>query len=99
MQIVKNTNNGINGFTFIDEKGEYFIEINDEVNAKLKYEEIKNLEANPPKENYKILREKEYPPVQEMIVALWEDVVEGRPQEKARIQALRVEIKNKYPKN
>lgn len=43
-------------------------------------------------------REKEYPSVKEMIVALWESVVEKRPAEMEKLQAKREAIKLKYPK-
>lgn len=34
----------------------------------------------------------------EMIIALWEKVIEGRPEEADRLQAIRNQIKAKYPK-
>ena len=41
----------------------------------------------------------EYPSRDEMIVALWEMVVENRPETAEALQARREEIKAKYPKN
>jgi len=43
-------------------------------------------------------RAKEYPTTDELIVALWEDVVEGRPESKLALQVKRLEIKKKYSK-
>lgn len=34
----------------------------------------------------------------EMIVALWEKIVEGRNEESERLQAERIKVKEKYPK-
>ncbi|MEW6506415.1 MAG: hypothetical protein AB1432_01585 [Bacteroidota bacterium] len=64
-----------------------------------KYNEIKYRELNPPAPSYTELRRAEYPSTDEMIVALWEKVVEGRNEEAERLQAKRVEVKEKYPKN
>lgn len=41
----------------------------------------------------------EYPAKDEMIVALWEMLVEDRPEMADRLQARREEIKAKYPKD
>jgi len=43
-------------------------------------------------------RKLEYPPIEELIVALWELCVEKRPESSQKIQALRSAIKDKYPK-
>lgn len=43
-------------------------------------------------------RASEYPSVQEMIVALWEKLVEGRPESANALQAKREQVKQKYPK-
>lgn len=40
----------------------------------------------------------QYPSKDEMIVALWEMVVEGRPETAQALQARRQEIKSKFPK-
>ena len=47
---------------------------------------------------YQRLREAEYPEINEMVVALWESVVENRPEQATALQKKRVEIKTKYPK-
>jgi hypothetical protein len=39
-----------------------------------------------------------YPSKDDMIVALWEMVVENRPEYAEQLQARRVEIKSQYPK-
>lgn len=54
--------------------------------------------VHDPSPTYDELRKKEYPPEVELIVALWEKVVEGRTEPTAEIQARREEIKLKYPK-
>lgn len=41
----------------------------------------------------------EYPSKDEIIVALWEMVVENRPEKAQALQARREEIKSKYPKD
>lgn len=43
-------------------------------------------------------RQAEYPSHQDMIVALWEKVIENRPQVADELQVKREEIKKKYPK-
>ena len=40
----------------------------------------------------------EYPSKDDLIVALWEMVVENKPEMAQALQAKRIEIKNKYPK-
>lgn len=64
-----------------------------------KYNEIKFLEANPLKPSYQELRRNEYPTPSELIVALWEKVIENRPELANELQSKREEIKEKYPKN
>jgi len=56
------------------------------------------LEAEKPKPTYADLRRAEYPSIQDMIVALWEDIIEGRPESRIALQEKRVTIKEKYPK-
>jgi hypothetical protein len=43
-------------------------------------------------------RLQKYPPINDLVVALWEMIVEGRSEGCDKIQALRSEIKSKYPK-
>jgi len=43
-------------------------------------------------------REEEYPEKDALLIALWEMVVEGRTASAEELQALRKEIKAKYPK-
>lgn len=88
-----------NGFQIFDEAGnEYFITEATEELAIQKYNEIKYREVNPPPPSYTELRRAEYPSADELIVALWEKVVEGRPEAAADLQTKREAIKAKYPK-
>ena len=43
-------------------------------------------------------REKEYPDIAEMVVALWEMIVEGRTEAVDALQKMRKAVKDKYPK-
>ena len=43
-------------------------------------------------------REREYPPLDELIVALWENVVEERASAVVSLEAVRQAVKAKYPK-
>lgn len=43
-------------------------------------------------------RVQEYPSINDLTVALWELIMEDRPQEADAVQLLRVSIKQKYPK-
>lgn len=43
-------------------------------------------------------RAKKYPELSELIVALWEKLVEGRSEKADELQALRQAIKDEYPK-
>lgn len=47
---------------------------------------------------YARLRQSEYPGIDDLIVALWEQTIEGRPASAADLQVLREQIKQKYPK-
>ena len=98
MTIKPYINNSIKGFQIFDEQGEYFLTEATEELAIEKYNAIKFREANPPKPSYKELRVKEYPSTDELIVALWELVVENRPEASNLLQAKRELIKLKYPK-
>ncbi len=72
--------------------------------AQQKYNEIKFREANPsspPPPTVQELREKELDivsPIPEMVVALWEKIVEGRSEASNLLQVKREAIKLKYPK-
>jgi len=98
MIIKKHTNSGVNGFQFLDDKGEYFLVETTEQLAIEKYNAIKFREANLPPPSYQELRKKEYPSTDDMIVALWEWQVEGRMESKDLLQAKRETVKTKYPK-
>jgi hypothetical protein len=47
---------------------------------------------------YQRLRAAEYPPLDLLLVALWESAIENRPATAADLQAAREAIKQKYPK-
>lgn len=98
MTIKQYTNNNVNGFQIFDEQGEYFLTEATEELAIAKYNAIKYREANPPKPSYEELRLREYPSTDDMVVALWESVVEGRHEAKDILQAKRIVVKEKYPK-
>lgn len=99
MDIKKHINNGIEGFQIFDDKGnEYFLTEATEELAIEKYNGIKYREANPPPPTYQELRAKEYPSTDELIVALWELIVEKRPETANELQAKREAVKQKYPK-
>jgi len=63
-----------------------------------KYNAIKFREANPLPPTYQELRAKEYPSTDELIVALWELVVEKRPETANELQVKREAVRQKYPK-
>jgi hypothetical protein len=48
---------------------------------------------------HKNLRLGEYPRINDLVVALWERIVENRPEASETIQTKRMLIKEKYPKN
>ncbi len=48
--------------------------------------------------DYKDLRKREYPLLNDLVVALWEKVVENDSVAADALQALRVAVKTKYPK-
>lgn len=54
--------------------------------------------AHDPAPSYDERRRAEYPPTDEMVVALWERVVEGRPEASDALEARRQAVKAKYPK-
>lgn len=60
---------------------------------------IANVEAELKKRKpYHENRRAEYPKIEELVEALWENLVEGRTEKAEAIQKLRQEIKKKYPK-
>ena len=56
------------------------------------------MDANKPEPTYADLRLSEYSSVSDLTVALWEDIVEGRPEARIALQKEREVIKLKYPK-
>jgi len=51
-----------------------------------------------PEPTYDQLRKNEYPSIDELIVALWEGVVEERMESVVALETLRQAVKTKYPK-
>ena len=49
-------------------------------------------------QEYSRKRKEEYPPLNDLIVALWEDVVEERMESVVALEGKRQAIKQKYPK-
>jgi hypothetical protein len=47
---------------------------------------------------YQRKRAEEYPAMDRLIVALWEQVIEGRPETAMQVQTLREAVKQKYPR-
>ena len=60
--------------------------------------ELAEIEANKPIPTYEDLRRAEMPSEHELIVALWEKVIEGRPEATTILQAKREATKIKYSK-
>ena len=52
----------------------------------------------PDARTYEQKRQAEYPPIKELIVALWENVVEERASAVVSLEAKRQAVKTKYPK-
>ena len=103
MTIKQQTNNGVKGFQIFDELGnEYFLTEATEELAIQKYNEIKYKEANPLPPTYQELRAKEFLEkgltTEKLIIALWEKVVGGRPEEADKIQLERITIKEQIQK-
>ena len=47
---------------------------------------------------YKTDRFREYPPLEDLIIALWEKIIENRPEPAEALQVIRSKVKEKYPK-
>ena len=60
--------------------------------------EIARLQAEYDAQEYARNRQAEYPSINDLIVALWENVVEERMASVTRLEGLRQAIKQKYPK-
>jgi|19_taG_2_1085344.scaffolds.fasta_scaffold29525_2 hypothetical protein len=68
-----------------------------EVTSETTIEHAAVTEPNPAY-NYTDLRMKEYPTINELVVALWESVMESRPEAANVLEAKRQATKTKYPK-
>jgi len=60
--------------------------------------EITRLQAEQDATQYQRDRQAEYPSLNELIVALWENVVEERAQSVVALEGKRQAVKTKYPK-
>ena len=60
----------------------------DEIKEEVRLRRLHNIRSAPG----------EYPSKDDLIVALWEMVIENKPEMAQALQAKRLEIKNKYPK-
>ena len=60
--------------------------------------ELARLEAEHAATQYQRDRAAEYPSIEELVVALWESVVEERMSAVTALEVIRQEIKTKYPK-
>ena len=60
--------------------------------------EIARLQAEQDATQYQRNRQSEYPSIDELIVALWEGVVEERMASVTALEGLRQAVKTKYPK-
>ena len=60
--------------------------------------EVARLQAEYDAQEYARNRQEEYPSIDELIVALWENVVEERASAVVSLEAKRQAVKTKYPK-
>ena len=61
--------------------------------------EIARIQAEYDAQEYARNRQAEYPSLNELIVALWENVVEERASSVIELEAKRQDVKTKYPKS
>ena len=60
--------------------------------------EIEVAKFNEERKEYSLNRQSEYPPLNDLIVALWESVVEERTAAVTELEIKRQAVKDKYPK-
>lgn len=96
---------GLEQLGFVFEEDFYTIEKNGVVELVWKSDKPQPTEAEceAAKEEYDNLqyqrdRKAEYPSIEELVVALWENVVEERAASVISLESTRQAIKNKYPK-
>ncbi len=75
-----------------------YIEANIEVKYVTDVEYQAILEANKPVPTYEDLRRAKYPTIEEITVALWEQIIEARPESAVILQAQREAVKLEIPK-
>ena len=94
--------------------GDYYISRYNDLKMYINHQESLNTEKKPedntnnkpdkkidPNDPYDINRKKEYPEIEELVVALWEHIVEGRNLKDSEIEILeniRSAVKNRYHK-
>jgi hypothetical protein len=61
--------------------------------------EVARMQAEHDSQEYARNRQAEYPSIDELIVALWEGVVEERMASVTALEGLRQAVKDKYPKS
>jgi hypothetical protein len=61
-------------------------------------DELTRLQAEYDSQEYARLRQAEYPSIDELVVAMWEGVVEERMASVTRLEGVRQAVKEKYPK-
>jgi len=95
MKLIDKTENGINIYqTFDENEVEHLIQADSEEQALQKYEEIIYREMNPLPPSYKVLRAKEYPPIEEQLDLIYWDKINGTNNWEKAISA----VKERYPK-
>ena len=73
------------------------IQYRTEVTAEQRAQAVAILAAHDPYD-YAVERAKEYPSTSALVVALWEKIVEGRPEAADALQNQRLAVKAKWPK-
>jgi hypothetical protein len=64
----------------------------------LRKDQEETIELQKNQRPYQEKRKEEYPPIDDLIVALWEHTIEGRSKKIKEIQEIRKQVKKKYPK-
>jgi len=85
------------GDRYISRIGEYHLLRNHLLKDDIELENYINEHSNK-NIPYNVKRQQEYPTIEELVIAMWENQVEGKPDKMNELQKKRIEIKNKYPK-
>jgi len=102
----------VNGFPtsgpIVWEEGDYYISKYNDLSVyvsykkSLKIKKKKNAYEINPNDTYDIKRKKEYPNMNDLIIALWEHIVESKSKDESgisEIENIRQSVKKRYPKN